>query len=449
MIWLTCRTNGVSPCSRYAVKTPRRVRHQLQVDECGLDQRVPKLAAQVVDLDAVHQRVAGVAVTQGVRANLAPGHDSSNTAPNAVASRSSSHQRETWYAPIPYRLDELDDWEKIVDLPRGTAHPVQSPELFPMPHAVRMYSNGDLLITFTYRNGVPGRGGIARIDRDGRPVWVRSDYSHHWPTIFKTSDGHESALVPGATIEDVPVVDRLGRKAPSFDTDCDDLNIVDHVLLMNGAGEVQQDIRLVDGILESPFAAMLYHSTYPCDLLHLNYIDRIREDVRGIPGVVPGDYVVSLRHISAFGIVDSQTGDVKRLVRGTFIYQHSVQHLSGSEFLLFDNDGADVEAGPSRVLLVDLADGAVRERTVYPTAGTPEDLTIYSSNRSNVSISRDRRRVLVASANQGIALELQIEDGMILNVFRNIHDMSGLSLNLEEAGDKAIYFVFKDLQYME
>ena len=244
-------------------------------------------------------------------------------------------------------------------------------------------------------------------------------------------------------------MDRLGRKAPRFDTDCDDLNIVDHVLLMNGAGEVQQDIRLVDGILKSPFAAMLFHSSDPCDLLHLNYIDRIGEDVRGIPGVIRGDYVVSLRHISAFGIVDSQTGEVKRLVRGTFIYQHSVQHLSGSEFLLFDNDGADVEAGPSRVLLVDLADGAVRERTVYPTARTPEDLTIYSSNRSNVSISQDRRRVLVASANQGIALELQIEDGTILNVFRNIHDMSGLSLNLEDVGDRAIYFVFKDLQYVE
>ena len=48
----------------------------------------------------------------------------------------------------PYRLDELDDWRKIVDRPRGTGHPVQSPELFPMPHAARMYSNGDLLVTF-------------------------------------------------------------------------------------------------------------------------------------------------------------------------------------------------------------------------------------------------------------------------------------------------------------
>ena len=33
----------------------------------------------------------------------------------------------------PYRLDELDDWNKIVDRPRGTAHPLQSPELFPLP----------------------------------------------------------------------------------------------------------------------------------------------------------------------------------------------------------------------------------------------------------------------------------------------------------------------------
>ena len=34
----------------------------------------------------------------------------------------------------PYRLDEVDDWEKIVDLPRGTAHPFQSPEIFQLPH---------------------------------------------------------------------------------------------------------------------------------------------------------------------------------------------------------------------------------------------------------------------------------------------------------------------------
>ena len=349
----------------------------------------------------------------------------------------------------PYRLDEVDVWEKIVDLPRGTAHPFQSPEIFQLPHAVRRYSNGDLLVVFSYRNGAPGKGGIARIDRDGMPVWVRSDYSHHWPTIFSAPDGQELALIPGTTIEDVSIKERLGRYLSSVTTDCRSTNEVDHLTLLDGDGTVLKDIRLIDKIIESPFAAMLFHTTSPCDILHLNYIDRIREDIRDIPGVVPGDYVVSLRNISAFGILDGQTGEIKLMVRGTFIHQHSVQHLRGSEFLLFDNHGADIETGPSRVLVVDLAGGAVRERTVYPTEDTPKDLMIYSGIRGNIAISEDRERLIVASSDQGIAVELQVSDGTVRNVFRNIHDMSGLSLNLEEAGDMAIYFVFYDLQYVE
>ena len=349
----------------------------------------------------------------------------------------------------PYRLDRLDSWEKIVDLPTGTVHPFQSPELFPIPHAVRKYSNGDLLAVFTYRNGAPGKGGVVRIDRDGKPVWVRADYSHHWPTIFSAPDGEELALVPGMTIEDVSVKAQLGRDLSGITTNCRTLNEVDHIVLLNGDGAVLKDIRLIDKILGSPFGGMLLHSTDPCDLLHLNYIDRIREDVQGIPEVVAGDYVVSLRNISAFGIVDSETGEIKQMVRGTFIKQHSVQHLKGSEFLLFDNRGAGVDGGPSRVLLVDIGDGLVRERTVYPTDDTPEDLRIYSRIRGNIAISEDRGRLIVASSDQGIALEIQVSDGTILNVFRNIHDMTGLSLNLEEAGDMAIYFVLKDLQYVE
>ena len=65
----------ISMCSWLPVKAARRVRHQLQVDERGLDQGVSQPAAQVVDLDVVHQQVACVAVPQGVRAYLAPGHD--------------------------------------------------------------------------------------------------------------------------------------------------------------------------------------------------------------------------------------------------------------------------------------------------------------------------------------------------------------------------------------
>ena len=163
----------------------------------------------------------------------------------------------------PYRLDEVDEWEKIVDRPRGTVHPFQSPEIFQLPHGVRRYANGDLLVVFSYRNGAPGKGGVARIDRNGMPVWVRSDYSHHWPTIFSAPDGQELALIPGTTIEDVSIKERLGRYLSSVTTDCRSTNEVDHLTLLDGDGTVLKDIRLIDKIIESPFAAMVFHTSIP------------------------------------------------------------------------------------------------------------------------------------------------------------------------------------------
>ena len=351
----------------------------------------------------------------------------------------------------PYRLNELMGWDKIIELPRGTVHPFQAPELFKVPNATRKYSNDDLLVTYSYVNSVPWKGGVARIDREGMPVWVRDDYSHHWPTIFVGPDGEELALVPGSTIGHIPVKSRLRHSTSGIDIDCTvpNANVVDHVKLLDANGSALQDIRIIDKIIESPFASILFHSTDPCDVLHLNYIDRIRQDVQGILGINPGDYVVSLRNISSFGIMDSETGNIKRMVRGTFTFQHSVQHLKGSEFLLFDNHGADTDAGPSRVLLVDLADGGISERTVYPLADTPEEFRFYSPIRGNISISQDRERIIVASSNQGLGLEVRLSDGAVLNVFLNIHDLSGLEHNLEEAGNRAIYLVLKDLQYVE
>ena len=57
--------------------------------------------------------------------------------------------------------------------------------------------------------------------------------------------------------------------------------------------------------------------------------------------------------------------------------------------------------------------------------------------------------MIVASSDQGIALEVRLSDGSVLNVFRNVHDLSGLEHNHEDAGDRAVYLAMKDLQYVE
>ena len=85
-----------------------------------------------------------------------------------------------------------------------------------------------------------------------------------------------------------------------------------------------------------------------------------------------------------------------RLVRGSFTRQHSVQHLEGSTFVMFDNQsGKEL----SRLLAVDLATGL--ETTVFPNANTPANPHLYSRVAGNVSVSPDRRRAVVSYSNAG------------------------------------------------
>ena len=74
---------------------------------------------------------------------------------------------------------------------------------------------------------------------------------------------------------------------------------------------------------------------------------------------------------------------------------------------------------------------------------------MYSQIRGNIAISHDRERVIAAFSDEGVALELRISDGAILNVYRNVHDLTGLEHNLENADGRAVYVLLNDLQYAE
>ena len=135
----------------------------------------------------------------------------------------------------------------------------------------------------------------------------------------------------------------------------------------------------MDALVSSKFASVLLNTSDACDPLHLNFIHQLGDDAGGAQGIAPGDLVVSLRSLSAFAILDGETGRLKRLVRGGFLQQHSVQHLEGSTFLMFDNLGHDYVGGPSRLLMVDISDG--RETTIFPNDATPEALRgLFSKN---------------------------------------------------------------------
>ena len=346
----------------------------------------------------------------------------------------------------PYRPDEFENGPTIVSFPYE-----QIPGFSFFHHAypvgISRYSNGDLLIVFHFRRSFPYGGGVARVDRDGQVIWYRRDYSHHRPYI---TDG-DIALVPSMRIGEGSIEIELKNKERTVRTlECQDGKFYrDFVHILDGKGRLLKAISILDALLESPYAFAVYNIniTDSCDPTHLNSIHQLREDAGGVADIEPGDLVVSLRNLNAFGILDRKSHRLKKLVRGGFFRQHSVTHLEGAKFLMFDNLGGDGIHGPSRLLLVDLANG--EETIIFPNDGTPEHLqNLFIDQRGHISISPDRRRVILAFGEEGKAVEVRLVDGAVLSAFTNLHDLSHLKALPDERKTKAGRYRLRAITYI-
>lgn len=340
----------------------------------------------------------------------------------------------------PYRPGEI---EKTTPL---AAFPYEQPSGFSMdvnarPVSISRYANGDLLVIFQSKYSFPYAFGVARIDREGRPIWYRRDYSHHEAHVTE----NDVALVPSM---------RIGKWSPTFNSHplrraskCAETSYLDFVHVIDGEGQLLKETSVIDALLESPYASILRYVN-SCDPTHLNSIHKVGENAGGGGSIVPGDLVVSLRNISAFAILDGDTYRLKRLVRGRFFGQHSVKFLEGSRFLMFDNLGREGRHGLSRLVMVDIEDST--ETTIFPNDKTPAHLrNMYVEKAGGISISPDRRRVIVTFYTAGKAVEVRLRDGAVLTVFNSVHDGSHMDSLPEERKTKAMLLPMGTIRYID
>ena len=348
----------------------------------------------------------------------------------------------------PYRPEEI---EKAAI----ASFPYEQPPWFSfqdhtMVEGIARYSNGDLLVVFYFYNSFPHGGGVARIARDGQPVWYRQDYSHHVPHV--TDD--DVALVPGRQPGEGPILaDSLKERRIKLRCQASHqrwLLLLDSVRVIDGDGRVLEEVSILNAILKSPYLSHLRYTlevTHPCDPLHLNSVHRLGEDAIGPNGIGPGDLVVSLRNLNAFGILDRDSHRLKKLVRGGFMQQHHVTHLAGSTFLMFDNMGTDGVHGPSRLLMVDVVNGTAT--TIFPNDATPERLRLVSPRRGTAFASPDRLRAIVAFSTKGKAVEVRLADGAVLTEFTSLHDVSRFDSFPEERQRQAHLHELAGVSYVD
>jgi len=278
--------------------------------------------------------------------------------------------------------------------------------------------DGSLISVFFQSDGFPSGGGVARIAPDGHFIWFRRDYSHHWPVISGNEIVFSAAHIlsrPTNIVVDGTVLSTL---------DCQPSYIADTIRVVDLNGRPVTEISIFDALLASPYRAVLLQTINKCDPLHVNYVTPVGEGIaKGLPGVSPSDFLVSMRHISALAIISRETGRLLRLFRGDFFMQHAVHPFGGTSVIMFDNLGAGAAGGPSRLLVYDLATGA--ERTLFPLPGKAS-VPFFSEKNGTISLSADGTRAIVAVTDAGRGYEIRLSDGAILTKFDNLSDVSML-----------------------
>jgi hypothetical protein len=290
------------------------------------------------------------------------------------------------------------------------------------------FPNGDLLVTYQGRNTYPYGVGMARFDKDSNLLWKKENFAHHWFSV--DAEGH--IYVPSFAPVTTPYL--LGDTNLSINCEGGVLQ-QDVILVLDSNGNEIERISLLDTIVESGYAGIVFQAVHSdrglplayveCDPTHLNDVQLISAaDAATSSHLSAGDLLVSLRSSNAILVLDAATRRVKWASAGRTTLQHSPRYMGDNTILLFDNLGGGAAAGGSRLLRIDM--DTQQTSTVFPAERAVDAGSVLSVNGGYIGLSDDRSRALMSLTRQGRTLEIELATGRLLWEFRNVHDVSAV-----------------------
>jgi hypothetical protein len=180
---------------------------------------------------------------------------------------------------------------------------------------------------------------------------------------------------------------------------------------------------LADIIATSKYRGLFYGLRDGCDPIHLNSIDLASPSVAAaIPGVNPGDMLISMRESSSVAIIDKDDGHIKKLMTGQTAGQHSPKFLPDGTALVFDNQGGDRTQGGTRIVRMNFVTGT--SETIFPRPGSTREVPFFSMNAGHIDISSDGRRAMITGKEPGRSFEIDIASGQPLWSYHSSFDIA-------------------------
>ena len=223
-----------------------------------------------------------------------------------------------------------------------------------------LFSNGDLLLVYEQKAIGAWDTVLVKLDKDSRVLWKTQVKAHH---AVEAVDDRIYAL----TGEIKPPT-----RSPAVPNLAGMPYIDESVSILAPDGGALSMHSILDAMANAK--GMRLAGTVPfsdhIEPLHSNALDVLTEQTaRFIPGAKPGDVLLSLRNLDMLAVLDPETNAIVWALRGSWRQQHDVKMLPNGHILLFDNLGALMSRGRSRVLEVLPTTGAV----VWSYGGTDDD----------------------------------------------------------------------------
>jgi Arylsulfotransferase (ASST) len=284
------------------------------------------------------------------------------------------------------------------------------------PSGLHLTDQGELIASFGAPSLFPYGIGIAKFDWEGNIIWKRPNFSHHWFSV--SPEGF--IYTPAHRLVNSPFT--LGDTRREFK--CEKGQIYsDIILVLNHEGDEVAEISIIDLLLDSGYAGLLWNTQSQCDPIHLNYIEYVTESLaENVAGLAAGDLIISARHLNLIAAMDGRTRTLKWVVAGRTIGQHSPRLLPDGDVLVFDNWGGRRKLGGSRI--VRLQYGQDHLETVFPRADAGENVNFFTNAAGHIDPHPDGSRALVSLTDQGRVLEIDLQKGNVLWELVNTHDLT-------------------------